>query len=137
MVDERTKKWVSAVFMIALFLVVAVYIGLAMLRIYTDSSRFSTEKSKTSVNCVGYVYSVDNVRYNNGLLSFEIKNADYSDYEEMNLIIKSGNATKEVALINLIRGLKKNIDIEMPIQDNKFSTYPKSCEDDAQQYTIT
>ncbi len=137
MADERTKKWVTAIFMIALFLVVAIYIGLAMLRIYTDSSRFSTEKSKSSVDCVGYVYSIDNARYADGLLSFELKNSDYSDYEEMNLIIKSGNATKEVALTNLIRGLKKSIDIEMPIQDSKFSTYPKSCEDDAQDYTVT
>jgi len=136
MAEEKTKKVVTAVFLFALFILVALYIGLTVLKIYTDSSKFSSEKSESSVSCIGYSYSIDNIKYENGLLTFDLKNSEISDYEEMILIVKSGNATKELQLTNLVTGIKKGIDLDIELKDNQFKTYPKSCEQDAKTNSI-
>ncbi|MDP2750810.1 MAG: hypothetical protein Q8O89_08320 [Nanoarchaeota archaeon] len=133
---ERTRKIVSSVFLLTLFLVAAIYTGLAIVRIYTQSSSYSTETSKNSLDCVGYIYSVEAIKYENGLLSFTLRNAAHSDKENINLIIKSGNITKEIEIRNIYVDTTKRIDVAIDIKNNTFETYAKNCENDALKHAI-
>ena len=135
-VKAEAGKKVIMIFFLIVALTIACYIGFKSADTYNDSKNYSVSNLKSTVDCVGYVYEISNVKYEGGSLSFVIENQPHSSHSLETLII---NATKihRVELGNFVpSAIREIIVVNIPAVET-FMVYHEGCPGFAQQCRLS
>jgi hypothetical protein len=117
---------------IAIFLVVLAL--LLLLYIYSNGiSAFQKSKSSTekgigsAADCVGEVFRISQISYNENTLRFKISYEPYSSVDEINTITVAALSSQTLNISPMLRSMSKDINIEnFPVSSN-FTVYADSC----------
>ncbi|MFC1753048.1 hypothetical protein ACFL96_06595 [Thermoproteota archaeon] len=125
---EKARKISTTVFLLAVFVFLAVFLGGWLYRVYTTQTTYSTGESKSAITCVGYTFDIDkeSLVYEHGVLHFEIAH-QYGDQIDV-LIVESGTETREVVAGDFIAGVSQLFQVELPLGE-EVKIYPKGCRD--------
>lgn len=124
--DSRAKKISTIIFLLAIFVFLAIFIGGWLYRVYMTQSRYSTHESASAVDCAYYSFNVESLSYENGRLYFELDNKGNDQFDT--IVIESGGIAKEVSTEGMVAGMSQPIDVEIALADD-VSIYPKGCKD--------
>ncbi len=120
MASSATAKKALAIFFLVFGGALAIFIITQGINIYQSSSAFVSDKSTPSVECIKYFYNVEEINYNQGELSFRIRNLDYSE-DIQNITVNGRNLP-----VTLIRGSSQQIRLGAS-QSHNFTVYPGEC----------
>jgi hypothetical protein len=126
MADERRSRKISTIlFLFAIFILLAVFTGTWIYRMYLEQTRYSEEKTLATVECGKYYFSIDpkTVNYEAGTLYFEIENT--LGAEIATIVVQSANDRNEVN-ISLGQGTVMPVSIPMEVVE-WVMVYPKGC----------
>ncbi len=116
----------SRVFAILLLVVgvfLVLFIFLQGISTVQNSQDFATSRREESVECIAYSYELENVRYENGSLSFSLRNhAQSRDITNATIIGTSSNSVP----INILSGTTRNVQVTLEIEET-FNFYPTGC----------
>ncbi|MBU0980504.1 MAG: hypothetical protein KJ709_06875 [Nanoarchaeota archaeon] len=112
------------IYMFAVFL--AVLIGLWGYNNFTATRHVVNSTNLPAVRCVGYVYDIDELSYDEGMLKFKFKNQRYSSEEVTSITIRSDMEERTMD-ITIPIGITRDIELEMEIAKN-VSIFPTGCE---------
>jgi len=87
--------------------------------------------------CVGFVFSVQNQGYDpdNGMLSFDIVNKQFGDYDIERLSVESGGQESIIEKYVSI-GTQKKIQVNMTLVNSTFRVYVPGCDVYAEEVQI-
>jgi len=128
------KNTIAVIVFLIIFVLLAVFIAIRTASIYRAGTGYAN-KTTATVECVGYIYSVDNINYSDGKLSFDLENKEISGSDLNNISIWSGENQKQ-AIANIIIGSSKRMEINDFNINNSFSIAPVGCEIQGKTYTI-
>lgn len=128
------KNTVAVIVFLIIFVLLTVFIAIRTGFIFRAGTGYAEETTAT-VECVGYIYSVNNINYSDGKLSFELENKRISGYDLDNISIWSEEDQKQV-MANVIIGSSKRIEIDDFNINNSFSIAPVGCEIQGKTYSI-
>ncbi len=128
------RQTIAVIVAFIIFVLVGAFIIVRIAVIYRGTTGYANVTTKPAIECAGYMYSITNIDYSDGQLSFMLENKEYSDYEIDKIIITT-NETMEEVNVDLIRGGEKQIAVEMAI-DREFSVFPKGCQIYAKEFTV-
>jgi hypothetical protein len=127
MAETRSRKVSILIFLFAVFILLAVFTGSWLYRMYKEQTDFSERKTLATVECGRYYFTIDpkSVLYENGTMYFEIENTLGADIGT--IIVKSASEEKEVALGGLGQGTVMPVQIPIAVTE-WVQVYPKGCE---------
>ena len=126
MENRKSKRVMFSVFIFAVFIILMIYVGLKGYDIYRSSREFVNKTTEPSIDCIGYVYDINDLSYEDGSLRFQLINRDYSDYEIKNINIISEEGNNSIELERFRPGSEQYIEIKINISE-VFSIYPDNC----------
>lgn len=130
--SKLTKPMIFFLFL--LFIILTFYIVTWITNIYRGSTAYFEQGSKAGLECVGYAYDVYDISYEQGVLSFTLKNAPHSDRDITSLVVDNHNETVEQ---NFTIGPGHEITLSAKILiNNTFALYPRNCNKYAKQCTL-
>lgn len=131
---HTSKKVSILIFLIALFVLLAVLTGSWLYKIYIGHTNFTDKESSHIFECSGRIFKISQVAYGDGLLNFTITNTYGEPFDT--LIVRSENITKEVELYDLIEGSSQDIGVEIFI-NGSVDLFSKGCEEyDKKTYSV-
>lgn len=125
---ERSKSVALFIFLLFLFIFLAVMIFIFMYNSYTSTANYSTETTKTSVECSEYSFRIvgGSVDYKNGTLMFLFDPTMGMSRAPNALVINTSEEKIETEPVQFT--FEQRIKIKMsPV--NEFQVYPKGCID--------
>jgi len=126
MAEARSRKISILIFLFALFILLSVFTGSWIVKMYKEQTSFSEKKTLKTVECGRYYYTIksESVIYENGTLYFEIENTLGSDIASIG--IESMNDRKEV-LLGLGQGMSLPVSVPIDVA-GWVMVYPTGCE---------
>ncbi len=122
----QAGKKIIMIFFLIIAISIAGYIGFKSAGTYNDTKNYSISNLKSSVECVGYIFKISSIDYDDGSLSFMLENQPHSSHTLNALIINSTEVHK-VELGNFVPSAKKSIVVEDIQVDEKFTVYHDGC----------
>jgi len=125
---EESKQMAVMVFLFILFIILAVIIFVFIFSAYRDTTEYSEETTKTSVECASYSFRIEggSISYEEGALSFVIDPRMGGAREKNPLIIVIGDEEIETQPIDFNFRQRVRLAAEKP---ENFQVYPKGCRD--------
>ncbi|MCP3681922.1 MAG: hypothetical protein GY861_04455 [bacterium] len=132
----QAGKKIIMIFFLIVALSIACYIGVKSAGTYNDTKNYSVSHLKSSVECVGYIFKLSGIEYDDGSLSFTLENQPHSSHTLNALIINATNVQK-VELGNFVPSAKKSIVVEDIQVDDTFTVYHDGCPGFTKQCSIS
>lgn len=127
MLADSKKKISWGIFLFALFIFLALWIGLTMYTIYTSKTTEAKSSTKSSIECSTYAFEISEINYSDEKLTFRIKNTIGEDFET--LVIESGNIQNKASLKSFYEGEERTVAIDSIVIEKEFSVYPEGCKE--------
>lgn len=126
MAEGRSRKVSTLIFLFAIFIMLAVFTGTWIYRMYSQHKAFTEDKTALTVECSRYYYNIrpETVIYENETLYFEIENNIGADIG--GIVVESSADRKQVDLGGLSRGISQPVSVEMPVVEWVL-VYPVGC----------
>ena len=112
-------------FLLALFLMLAMFIGINIYNTYMDSKITSEKTIKSTMQCA-FSFYVTNLDYADDVLSFDLRTSDEKLLQKM-VVIGDNNDTKEIELGSFI-GFEQRVSVDGINVADLFVVYPYGCE---------
>ena len=96
-----------------------------MYKTYLGTTNYADTSTESAIDCMDYMYEIDNTEYDGNLLSFRLNNRKISDVIK-NIIIKSDDNTETVEL-ELQPGESENINLNISLNKD-FLVFIPGCE---------
>ena len=124
--SHHSKKISLFIFLISIFVLLAVLTASWLFKIYTEHTNYSTGETRNIVQCNDYSYKIDELVYQDGHLSFTITNSlgDPFDF----LSVEAGENVTDIELYNLISGTSQDVELDVPSTD-MLLFYPQGCKE--------
>lgn len=124
--EKRSKKISTLIFLFAIFILLAVFLGSWLYRIYLEQTKYSQEQTLSAVDCGRYYFKIpeDMVEYKNGTLTFMIENTIGKEIKQ--LVVESALETQRKNMTGLISGAMVPVEVDMRFTDWIY-VYPKGC----------
>jgi hypothetical protein len=125
MAGDRHKKISTLIFLFAIFIMLAVFTGGWIYRMYVQQTAFSEQSTFDTVECGRYYFNIDpeSVLYDNRTLYFEIENSIGAAIDS--LVIESAAEKKQIS-IRLDQGVLQPV--TLPIEAEAWVlVYPRGC----------
>ncbi len=126
MVESRSHKMSTLIFLFGIFILLAVVTAGWLYRMYTEQTAYSERSTLATVECSRYYFSIDpdTVSYNNGTLYFELRNTLGAQIDTM--VVETSTQQKEVE-VNLAQDTIQPV--SLPIEVVEWAViYPLGCE---------
>lgn len=125
------KKFSTMVFLLAVFIFLAMFISMWIYGIYVDNAGYAKKTSTNSISCTSYSFDVKNLLYSDNMLSFDIENTIGDEFSEL-IVEKRGDeaGAKTIPLSNFQMGMQEHVVItEMTniVENDEIILYPKGC----------
>ena len=133
---EKSRKISLTIFLLAVFVFLAIFLGGWIYRVYMTETAYSTGESKSAVVCAGYTFDIDkeSLVYEDGVLYFET-DLGYGDKINL-LVVESGVESREVDTTAMSGGVPQPITVDIPLSDEVL-VYPEGCRDhNFERFTI-
>jgi hypothetical protein len=126
MAEARSRKISLLIFLFAVFILLAVFTGSWLYRMFKEQTAYSEQKTLATVECGRYYFTIkpESVLYENGTLYFEIENTLGADMNVIN--VESMAANKEVDLGGLGQGTVLPVSLQIDVSEWVL-VYPKGC----------
>ncbi|HII72232.1 TPA: hypothetical protein HA265_05755 [Candidatus Woesearchaeota archaeon] len=124
--ESKSRKMSTLIFMFAIFVLLAAFLGSWLYRIYKEQTTYSQEQTLAAVDCGRFYYQVDSesVSYKDGVLFFLIENT--IGKEITSLTLETALETKHFNMTGLTPGAMVPVN-----QSIRMTTwvwvYPTSC----------
>ena len=134
--DNPTNRKIT-IFMSFLLIVIFLMIGLWSYYTFQRNVGSTTKTSEgLTNNCWSYSFSLNNIKYDNNTLSFDLENKKYSEARIEKITVVSNKIEKSANFNVLIPGQKRTIVIENIIIKDQFYAYADNCIDQGKIYKI-
>jgi len=115
------------VFLLAMTIILSIFIFMNGLSAFRASKEQTESTLNPSIDCVEYIYSVSNVKYEGSVLSLKFENKPYSNRDVSNITIRSDTNISKTVQAYLPRGGDFTINLpEFQVSKN-FTIYPDTC----------
>jgi hypothetical protein len=134
MPETRAMKISTFIFLLAIFIMLAVFMGGWLYKIYIENTHYSKSKTDEALNCNKYYYKIlqDTVSYENGVIRFDVEN--YIGAEFKTLVVQSETQQKE---LNITIGQETTLPVEVEIEAaERVRVYPLGCENNYKEIII-
>ncbi|MBW2964054.1 hypothetical protein KY363_01215 [Candidatus Woesearchaeota archaeon] len=127
MAEGRSRKVSTLIFLFAIFIMLAVFTGSWIYKMYSQNKAFTEDRTVSTVECSRYYYNIrpETVLYENGTLYFEIENNIGADIGR--IIVESSAEKKEVDLGGLSRGIAQPVTVQLDVV-GWVLVYPVGCQ---------
>ena len=95
--------------------------------IYKSSRAAEEKQGLSSVQCVGFLYTISDIKAAPDSLEFELKNEISSTDDIHNLTILVGNQSKQTVTVNILVGSSATVSVPLSVRSN-FTLYPDNCQ---------
>lgn len=126
---QKSQINVTKVFIVVflvIFIILGAYIAAWITKIYRSASNYADDESVLTLKCVGYVYDVSEIKYEQGELSFVLYNQQYSEQEIDEMAVSNGKEKVELKNLELKQGSDKQLKAKIEINET-FNIYPSGC----------
>ena len=125
---EQSKNTALLVFLIILFIFLAVIIFVFIFSTYRNTSAYTTETTKSSVECASYSFRIvgGSLEYSNNTLSFLFDPSLGGARERNSLVLVMNGEEIETPEFQFTFRQKIKVDTEY---SETFQIYPKGCKD--------
>ena len=120
---EKHRKISTTIFLLAVFVFLAVFLGGWLYRVYIEQTTYSTGESQSALYCTEYYFDIEGLAYDQGQLSFEIV-LKRGMFDVM--VVESGTEMRDINTSNMVTGSIISVEIEIPLAD-EIVFYPKGC----------
>jgi len=126
MVEARSRKMSTLIFLFAVFILLAIFTGSWMYKMFKDQTAYSEQKTLATVECGRYYFSIrpESVLYENGTLYFEIENTLGADIKMVT--VESKAESRELDLGGLSQGTVLPVSVQIGVSEWVL-VYPKGC----------
>ena len=127
MAEARSKRVSLLIFLFAVFILLAVFTGSWIYKMFKEQTAFSEKKTLATIDCGRYYFNIipESVLYESGVLYFEIENTLGADIKS--IVVKSASEEKEVDLGGLGQGAVMPVSMNITLTDWAL-IYPKGCD---------
>ena len=122
---EQSKKIALYIFLFALFISLAFFIGTHIYNIYITSKTTSEQTTKSSLECA-FSFSLSKIRYEFPQLSFDLQTSDINAFKK--LVLEVEGIETEVPLREFM-DYEQGVIVEDVVIEDKFRAYPLGCRD--------
>ena len=95
--------------------------------IYKSGRAAEEKQGLSSVQCVGFLYAVTNIRTTPVSLEFELKNEISSTDDIHNLTITGESQSSQAVTVFIPVGSSATVSVPLPVRSN-FTLYPDNCQ---------
>jgi len=126
MAESKSHKIAVMVFLVAIFVLLAVFTATWIYKMYTEQTALTERNTLATINCGKYYYSIDprTVTYDNGTLYLELENTIGAGFDYV--MLQSSMDKKEVK-VSLTQGMIQPVSVPISL-DTWVLVYPKGCE---------
>lgn len=122
----QSRKITIYIFLFALFIMLAMVLGIRIYNIYTSSKTESEKTIEVVMKCT-FSFSVSNIDYTGGVLSFDLRTSDEKLLKKL-VVVNENNETKEIELGRFIGfPSKQRVNAGSISITNQFFVYPYGC----------
>lgn len=123
---ERSKKFSTLIFLFAIFVVLAAFLGSWLYNIYQDQTQYSKEQTMSAVECGRFYFNVkpEDVSYDNGTLTLLVENTIGQEIKQ--LTVESALETHKLNVTGLINGAMVPVKVGIRMTDWIY-VYPSQC----------
>ena len=114
------------IFLVSIFVLLAIVTGAWMYNLYTSQTRFSDTETKSIIECNSYVFGVENMVYNEPELEFIISGKIGPEINK--ITIESGSDIRTINFSGLSSGAEQAVSVNLSIQDSVL-IYPTGCKE--------
>ncbi|MBT7903737.1 hypothetical protein HN587_07780 [Candidatus Woesearchaeota archaeon] len=125
MAESRSKKYSLMMFLITLFIVLAIFLGSYIYKTYSSSIAFSTEGTESVMNCGSYSYKISELDLDEDKLFFVLENSAGDSIEY--LIIESGDYYHKEFIAGIGHGEKRELELTNVSVSGVVEFYPEGC----------
>ena len=120
---EKHRKISTTLFLLAVFVFLAVFLGGWIYRVYTEQTTYSEGESQSALYCTEYSFDIEGPAYDQGQLSFEIvlKRGMFDI-----MVVESGTEMREIDTSHMVVGSSIPAEVEIPLAD-EVVFYPEGC----------
>lgn len=122
----QSTKITLYIFLFALFIMLGMVIGIRIYNIYTGSKAATEKTIKSTMGCEFFSFSVSNILYEQGSLSFDLKTTDDKLLKKI-VIVGDNDMKKEIELGRFL-GFEQRVDAGQIEVSDSFGVYPYGCE---------
>jgi len=126
MIERRSRKISTLIFMFAIFIMLVAFTAGWIYRMYSQQTAYSESKTFATVECGKYYYNIKpgSVIYENGTLYFEIENNIGADIGS--IVVESMTEKKSIDLGGLSQGLVQPVSLPIEVVEWVL-VYPQGC----------
>lgn len=129
-----SQKNTILIFISVLFLFAVIYLFLWLYQAYAGGTGYAERTTESTIECMGYIFEVNNINYANNSLSFNLYNRKASN--TLQTIILKTSTTEIPINVSLEPDSTQTITETIQITD-EFFIFPKRCEIYKKSYSIT
>ena len=124
--EARSRKISTMIFLFAIFMLLAFFLGSWLYRIYLEQTQYSKEKTIAAVECGRFYFLIDEntVSYTNGTLHFAIENTVGTPITQ--LTVETALETQNLNITGLMSGAMVPVSTKIQITDWAH-VYPRYC----------
>jgi K+-transporting ATPase A subunit len=125
-IERRSRRISTLIFLFAIFILLAVFTGAWIYRVYKQQTAYSEARTLATVECGKYYFGIDpkTVSYEDGVLYFEIENTLGADIRT--IVVQGVDERREVN-ISLVQGMIMPVSLQIAVAD-WVMVYPEGCE---------
>ncbi len=126
MVEQRSRKVSTLIFLFAIFIVLIVFTAGWIYRMYITQTALSESQTLLTIECGRYYFNIKpgSVLYENNTLYFEIENNIGAVINS--IVVESVTEKKQVDLGGLEQGLTQPVSLDMEVIE-WVMVYPEGC----------
>lgn len=134
MPETRAMKISTFIFLLAVFIMLAVFMGGWLYKIYAENTNYSKLRTDEALNCNKYYYRIhqNTASYENGVLRFDIEN--YIGAEFKTLVVQSETQQKELN-VTIIQETTLPVEVEIEASE-RVRVYPLGCNNNYKEISI-
>ncbi|MBT5021988.1 hypothetical protein HOK51_00905 [Candidatus Woesearchaeota archaeon] len=127
MVEAKSMKYATMIFLVALFVVVAIMAGSYTYKTYMTSILYSEKGTKEVFACNDFSYNIEDLIYVDGNLTFTLRNT-YGDVINT-LIVESGDEKRVIDTSMVPAGSQQTFKLDNMKLEKLVVFHPKGCEE--------
>jgi hypothetical protein len=126
MVQRELGTRIISLLFIVMAAVLMIFIVTQGLSLYSGSREYTVKESSPSINCIGHAYTVRNIVFERGQLSFDFRYESYSDAENVSSVTVLANESRTAKAL-FMKGQQRRLSFSGVQVSRNFSLYPDSC----------